>query len=162
MVEVKITKHGGFGGYVDILQSLDSSEEIVIEKLCRCIGIIIFWEKKDSCPKEELVAKYATTSFHIPPYIGNAKGARSSFFRLLNNLKQVFEPKIIYYCGGKIDTPVNKVHYNRSKRFFLYPLKILFPKAEILGMNPTPNQAYSNMYMNEFLEVYLERFVYNT
>jgi hypothetical protein len=162
MVEVTLSKHGGFGGYIDIIQSLDSSEEITIQGLCRCIGVIIIWERKKIYPKEEFISQYATTSFHIPPYIGKAKGARSSFFRLINNFKQVFEPKMLYYCGGKIDTPTNKVFYKRSKQLFLLPLKKLFPEMETYGMTPTTDQAYSNMHMNEFLEITFEKFVYNS
>jgi hypothetical protein len=68
----------------------------------------------------------------------------------------------LFYCGGKIDTEQNRIHYERSKNFFILPLQKLFPDMHIEGLDPVSTQASSSMYMNEFLEIVIERFDYTT
>jgi hypothetical protein len=136
MIEVTLTETGGFGGLTDFIHSRDTAEDILIEGCCRCIGILLFWKKRTDCPKSIVTTLYAVSAFHIPPYGGDAKYSRKQFFRILNDFKELFDLEEVYYCGGKINTPINRIHYERSKKFFLHPLKHLFPQAIIEGNIP--------------------------
>lgn len=146
----------------DFIHGIDNAEEILIEDCCRCIGLLIFWKKRENCPKHIFTTQYAISGFHIPPKSGDPKRSRRQFFRILNDFNQFFELKEVFYCGGKINNKINQRHYELSRRYFIEPLKHLFPNCNMFGMDPTPIQHSSSMYMNEFLEVTFERFEYAT
>ncbi len=162
MIEVTLTNNSGFSGWTHFIHSIDASEEILIEDCCRCIGLLFFWERKKDCPKGMFVSRYAVSAFHIPPYERKPKTSRRQFFDIINRLSNYFDLREVAYCGGKIDTKTNAVHYERSKNFFLFPLQHLFPQSVIHGLEPTSNQHSSGMYMNEFLEVVFDRTEYAT
>ena len=115
MIEITLTDTGGFGGCTDFMHSLDSAEDILIENCCRCIGVILLWERKTDCPKHVIATKYVVSGFHIPPYGGDARNSRKQFFRILKDFKKWFNLQAVYYCGGKINTEINRMHYERSK-----------------------------------------------
>jgi hypothetical protein len=79
MVEITLTKEGGFGGYVDFFQSLDSSKEILIEGCCRCIGIIIIWKKEKVFLKNFGHPNTPVVPFTYPPIQEKQKAVGRSF-----------------------------------------------------------------------------------
>lgn len=162
MIEITLTDTGGFGGCTDFIHSLDSAEDILIEDCCRCIGVVLFWKRKADCPKHIITTLYAVSAFHIPPYSGDAKNSRKQFFKILNDFKEWFDLQTVSYCGGKINTEINRMHYERSKNFFINPIQYLFPQASISRIELLPMQHSATMYMNEFLEITVERREYAT
>lgn len=164
MEEIPLAENGGFQGKHFAFHGVDDAPVLCIEGLARCIGIIIIWKRKEDFPNKRysFVPRFLASGLHIPPYGGKSKNPRRQIFKALKRMEKFFEPVIFVHAGGKIDTPVNRVHYKNSKRFFLKQFERRFlqinPKLQIARFEPKEDQLVCILSMNEFLEILFESY----
>lgn len=129
MKKIGLSSSGNARWYTEHYQ-LDTglTEDIVIPKLARCIGVLIFWTTRPQY-KNPI---YTVTALHIPPYEG--KGIKRIKRKVIFRLQQEMiysTPYLILIAGGKIDTVQNKAHYERSVKTWSNGFRARFPNATI-------------------------------
>lgn len=105
-------------------------QSIIIPELMRCIGICMHLIPKSS----DVDDSAGMIGFHISPVMPTAKLRRHiqrKYFWLLKNLSAAYNIPAIYIAGGRINTEVNRSHYDISIRSFVKPLAYILPEVPL-------------------------------
>jgi hypothetical protein len=136
-----ITRHYGINGW--------KMQPMVIPDCARCLGIFIFWKTK-----ARKIPVYSVTGVHLPPYSLGKSGGRKDqkmLFKAIcykNDLIES-EPYLIVLAGGKVDTPANCFHYQRSLNFFVKPFLAKFPNIQVSYFRTTNETMFTTFVFDE-------------
>lgn len=110
-----------------------------IPQLGRCVGIVATMKERDSSDPHHVII-----GFHIPPY--NPGGPWRKYMRevcrqifgTMKNFQRVFHIEKIILTGGKLNSPINRQHYQNSLRKYFYPIMHFVPEAKYVQFLPLP------------------------
>ncbi len=159
MIEVPLGENAAYSGYTQDFHGEDDFEEMYIPECYRCIGVILYWKRKETYDHNLPIARYAVSAFHIRPHFhhGALKIVSGHFFDLIKELAKYRELLSLHYMGGRINTVQNKIFYKNSVKYFILPFKELFPHFDVQVYGPTAAQISSTFYVGEDLTVHVER-----
>ena len=136
-----ITQHYGINGW--------KLKPMVIPDCARCLGIFMFWKTK-----KRDIPVYSVTAIHLPPPDGvksSRKKIEKEYFKKICTHDDLdnSEPYLIILAGGKIDTPQNRTHYERSLRKFVLPFGRIYPNTQIMSIPPLEKVMFTTFILDE-------------